>query len=286
MKRVLPILGTILAMLPVISGCAIHPPIADADAEAASSSAQPRPVSGQLANTVDPASPTEADIARIQQRLLELGFAPGPVDGIAGPAFTDALIAFQKLHDLPRDGKLSEAVLAALEVPVQPVSAIDHPGLHVEADLARQLLTVYADGRVVRILPISSGNGAPYRTQSGRIVPANTPTGLFHFMRRIRGVHSSYLGDLYNPLFFTRSGYAVHGSRQVPPHPASHGCIRIPVRDSNWFFDTVPLGAPFLVSAQPLAVTNTRGDPTNIPDAAMDSRKFTGDPAGGCKITG
>jgi hypothetical protein len=284
MKRALPILGLTLALL--IGGCAIQNPTVSTASGEASLPVPSQLVAAQPADAVDPAAPTEADITRIQQRLLELGFAPGPVDGIAGPAFTDTLIAFQKLHGLPRDGKLSDAVLAALEAPVQPVPSLDHPGLHVEADLARQLLIVYADGRVVRILPISSGNGEPYRTQSGRIVPANTPTGLFHFVRRIRGVHSSYLGDLYNPLFFTRSGYAVHGSRQVPPHPASHGCIRIPVRDSNWFFDTVPLGAPFLVSAQPLAVDNPHGDTTAAPDTAMEGREFAADPAGGCTITG
>lgn len=206
-----------------------------------------------LEHAGQPATPYP-DISHVQQRLLELGFAPGPVDGIAGPAFLDALIAFQKLNDLPRDGQLSEAVQAALITPARPVASLAQPGYHVEADLARQLLTVYNNGQRVRILPISSGNGEAYKNKSGRTVQANTPTGLFRFTRRIRGVHKSYLGELYNPVFFTSSGYAVHGSRQVPPYPASHGCIRIPIRDSAWFLNTVPLGAAFLISAEPLTV--------------------------------
>ena len=32
--------------------------------------------------------------------------------------------------------------------------------------------------------------------------------------------------------------YAIHGYPQVPPYPASHGCVRIPVWASAWMYDT------------------------------------------------
>ncbi|MCB1719100.1 MAG: murein L,D-transpeptidase [Candidatus Competibacteraceae bacterium] len=264
-KAVLNLWLSAMILLLAASGCALfpHPP-------SAAGQDLPQRVSSQhiatqpLARVEQPATPY-LDISHVQQRLLELGFAPGPVDGIAGPAFHDALIAFQKLNNLPRDGQLSEAVQAALATPARPVASLAQPGYHVEADLARQLLTVYNNGRIVRILPISSGNGEAYKNKSGRTVQANTPTGLFRFVRRIRGIHKSYLGELYNPVFFTSSGYAVHGSRQVPPYPASHGCIRIPIRDSAWFLNTIPLGTPFLISAEPLTV-EIRPDDT-LPNA-------------------
>jgi hypothetical protein len=46
---------------------------------------------------------------------------------------------------------------------------------------------------------------------------------------------------LYNPVFFN-GGIAVHGAPSVPAYPASHGCVRIPMSASRWFYDTVPRG--------------------------------------------
>jgi hypothetical protein len=44
------------------------------------------------------------DIRKVQQRLKDLGFNPGPIDGIPGPKTSKAIIAFKKQHGLnPRD---------------------------------------------------------------------------------------------------------------------------------------------------------------------------------------
>ena len=129
---------------------------------------------------------------------------------------------------------------------------IDGDGLHAEADLSRQILTLYSGGKIVRIMPISSGSGKAFEEAGEGTHIAKTPTGDFYFFAHIYGLHKSHLGDLFNPVYFHKDGYAVHGDLLVPPYPASHGCLRITVEDSKWFVNEVPLDTPILVSEKAL----------------------------------
>jgi len=117
---------------------------------------------------------------------------------------------------------------------------------HVEVDLSRQRLCVVdGSGRVVKTLPVSSGSGKWF-TSEGRTRRAITPRGRFTVDRKIAGWHKSPLGMLYYPIFINR-GVAIHGSRSVPPRPASHGCIRIPMSVAKEIFDVTPFGTVVLV---------------------------------------
>jgi peptidoglycan hydrolase-like protein with peptidoglycan-binding domain len=55
------------------------------------------------------------DVEMLQERLTELGFAPGPIDGAYGPQTAAAVEAFQMLSDLKQDGKADARTVAALE---------------------------------------------------------------------------------------------------------------------------------------------------------------------------
>lgn len=46
------------------------------------------------------------DVRGAQQRLFNLGFDPGPLDGILGPKTENAIRAFQKAHDLNESGRM------------------------------------------------------------------------------------------------------------------------------------------------------------------------------------
>ena len=39
---------------------------------------------------------------------------------------------------------------------------------------------------------------------------------------------------MWNPVYFN-FGVAIHGAMEVPPYPASHGCVRIPIFISEYF---------------------------------------------------
>lgn len=206
-----------------------------------------------------PSMPNEEQVKAVEERLSHLGYDPGEADGNADSLFECALIAFQKMNGLKPDGKISPVVIKALQNPVQPRPTQMHEGIHSEADLQRQVMTVYLNNDILRILPISSGSGKSYEDLEGGIGVAKTPIGDFHFFAHSWGIHKDHLGELFNPVFFHVDGYAVHGDLFVPPYPASHGCLRIPIKDSEWFEKMVPLGSPLVVSktALPYARTHT-----------------------------
>ena len=55
------------------------------------------------------------------------------------------------------------------------------------------------------------------------------------------GFDPSPLGTLYDPMYFT-GGYAIHGNPSVPPYPASHGCVRVPMWIAPTLYDTNDYG--------------------------------------------
>jgi lipoprotein-anchoring transpeptidase ErfK/SrfK len=101
---------------------------------------------------------------------------------------------------------------------------------------------------LAKVLAVSSGNGKKYCSVSkkdGRksCGVAKTPRGNFRIQRRYKGVRESDLGTLLNPIYFT-GGFAVHGSPSVPAGPASHGCVRVTNKVSEWVFNNIKDGTP------------------------------------------
>lgn len=66
-------------------------------------------------------APSADQMIAMQQRLIELGYAPGQPDGVLGPATRRALRAFQADAGLIADGYPDDAVFAALQL--QPAAA-------------------------------------------------------------------------------------------------------------------------------------------------------------------
>lgn len=53
-------------------------------------------------------------VVRVQRRLIELGYSPGPDDGIVTGAMREAIAAFESDHGLPPTGDLSPRVIREL----------------------------------------------------------------------------------------------------------------------------------------------------------------------------
>lgn len=128
-----------------------------------------------------------------EQRLWDLGYWAGPVDGKFDSDSRHALIAFQKVERRTRTGKLTLDELNALRAATRPQPQhARYP--HVEIDLERQVLFVVDEsGEVARILPVSTGNGELYMDH-GQLHRARTPTGTFNVLRKIKGWRLSSLG--------------------------------------------------------------------------------------------
>lgn len=185
------------------------------------------------------------DRLEAEQRLWDLGYWAGPVDGKFDPASRHALIAFQKVERRPHTGNLTLNELNALRNASRPMPRYGLHG-HVEIDLQRQVLFVVDEtGAVLRILPVSTGNGELY-TDHGQVHRASTPTGTFKVLRKIKGWRLSSLGPMYYPSYIL-NGIAIHGSFSIPTHPASHGCIRIPMFAAKELSSLLPIGTEVVI---------------------------------------
>jgi len=60
------------------------------------------------------------EVRAVQERLRELGFFKGSLDGVFGPSTYDALKKFQKSRGLPADGVAGQQTLSALGLDVAP----------------------------------------------------------------------------------------------------------------------------------------------------------------------
>ncbi len=204
-------------------------------------------------------------VKALQQRLKELGFDPGPADGSFGNGTRQAVWAFEKLtSDIAYDqvtGVVTNDMWQMMQddLAFQPLR--QGAGTHVEIYLPRQVLIVFKDNKPELITHISSGelnadgtpktwcetltydtddNGAPLEEKITKAMcaEAKTPGGVFRFTRRYEGNRVGPLGGMWNPVYFNY-GIAVHGAKNVPDTPASHGCIRIPMFIADYFPDLV-----------------------------------------------
>jgi L,D-transpeptidase-like protein/putative peptidoglycan binding protein len=195
---------------------------------------------------IQSATLTKDEIRQAEQWLSDLGYWTGPVDGVWDGASRHALIAFQKIQKAKPTGRLTRAEWNALSVafPPKPRHA---QGPHIEVDIARQVLfLVDASGQIVKILPVSSGSGKNFHENGYPETRAITPCGHLEVFQKASGWKTSPLGQMHNPMYIV-GGIAIHGSEDVPPYPASHGCIRIPMFASSRLPKMVPTGTPVYV---------------------------------------
>ncbi|HEX6424281.1 MAG TPA: L,D-transpeptidase family protein [Acidimicrobiales bacterium] len=162
-------------------------------------------------------------VLALQQRLVELGYWLGDADGNYGQLTRQAVMAFQKVEGLGRDGVAGPVTQERLAVAGRPQPR-GSSGL--EIDLDRQVLFVVEGGRITWAINTSTGNGEAYISSTGGEARAVTPPGQFRIDRQIDGLREAPLGTLYRPKYFN-GGIALHGSGSIPANPASHGCARV-----------------------------------------------------------
>jgi hypothetical protein len=203
------------------------------------------------------------DVADVQQRLTDLGFWPGPIDGYFGDETRRSVWAYEKLVlGVPFNeptGQITPEMWDDMQEPfvIQPRRPNSTPN-HTEIYLPEQVIAVFHDDVPVMISHMSSGDNEEWceevtispgewnnpgdeplvRGECGKSV---TPGGVFTFNRQVEGVRQSSLGGMWDPVYFNY-GIAVHGALNVPLQPASHGCVRIPLALSPSFQELVSLG--------------------------------------------
>jgi PKD repeat protein len=168
----------------------------------------------------------------LEQRLHQLHYDLGSIDGYYGADTADAVTAFQKLHGLARTGSTDARFWRALEAAHDPVPRHGGPGLHVEVSKETQVLFLVRDGKVTLILTVSTG------------ATGNTPVGVWHVYSKVPGYNSE---QMYYSSFFV-GAFAIHGYHSVPPYPASHGCVRIPIWSAPHIYSLLGYGTTVYIS--------------------------------------
>ncbi len=203
------------------------------------------------------------DVAGVQQRLTDLGFWPGPIDGIFGDETRRSVWAYEKLvlgvpFNQPT-GQVTPEMWDDMQEPfvIAPRRPNASPD-HVEVYLPEQVLAIFHDDVPVMVTHISSGDGEEWCEEvtispgewnnpsdeplvRGECGVSLTPGGIFDVHREVEGIRQGSLGGMWDPVYFNY-GIAIHGALNVPLQPASHGCIRIPLSMSPDMQQLIDMG--------------------------------------------
>ena len=183
--------------------------------------------------------PAPPPVREAQQLLADLGYPVGPVDGIDGPQTQRALCAWRRLEGRevsrrPLQPGEVEALRATDGLPDARTA-----GRGVTVDNTCQVLYLRVDGRWQHVYRASTGTDGLPRA------------GSYTISWKRPGWHTSTLypapePNMYNSMYFHGS-IAIHGSRHVPPHPASAGCVRVTPTAADQLFATLRVGDPVRV---------------------------------------
>ena len=184
----------------------------------------------------------------LQRRLAALKYYPGRVNGRFGSDTLEAVWAFQETQGLHPRNAVRPAMQRALASPRPPKVLVPHGGrLRIEVNLKDQVLVLYKHNHVALVSHVSTAGGRYFCSTNGCGNPV-TPTGDFTTLSFMPGRVTVPLGEMYNPVFFIGTIYAIHGDTHVPRRPASHGCVRIPIRLASFFHTLVPIpGTPVYI---------------------------------------
>ncbi|MGD0245330.1 MAG: L,D-transpeptidase family protein [Streptosporangiaceae bacterium] len=182
-------------------------------------------------------------IKALQRRLAALKYYPGSIDGQFGTDTLEAVWAFYEVQGLRPHDYVDSAMKWALAHPKAPRPLVRDGGANrIEVSLSRETLVLWKNDQVQLISHVSTGGGYSFCSPGGGCGVAITPTGNYHTVVFMRGWVTVPLGEMYNPVFFIGTAFAIHGDTDVPLAPVSHGCVRIPM-DIAAFFHTL-VGIP------------------------------------------
>ena len=171
----------------------------------------------------------------VEQRLTDLSYRPGTIDGVKDAKTKSAVIAFEEWEGLPRDGVIGLAVWTRLQTATRPIPTQTSPGTNpwIEVNKTKQVLLYCKGGAVVWTLHVSTGSAS---------VGIVSPSGTWTILSKYAGSTSD---GMYWPAYYWNKGspnLAIHGYPNVPTYAASHGCVRTETWDQDAIYPLITVG--------------------------------------------
>ena len=178
-----------------------------------------------------------ADPAAVQRRLVALRYLPSDaVTGTWDYRTSQAVMAFQAWQGLDRDGQVGPQTLAELETASIPVPTKTGTGRRIEVYRSKGVTLLIEGSSVVQA--VHSSSGAP---------GYETPTGDYSVFRKEENSWSVPYQVWLPWASYFNGGIAFHEYPDVPPQPASHGCVRIPAPEAQGLYAFATIGTPVSV---------------------------------------
>jgi hypothetical protein len=229
-----------LLLVPIVALAVPTAASASPSAPAARTAHAARTAPGATVRALQPGM-SGAAVKALQRRLAALKYYPGAIDGQFGANTLEAVWAFEEVQGLPAHDYVTSAMQRALAHPRAPKMLVPRGGANrIEINLSREVLVLYHNKHVELISHVSTG-GHYYFCSSGGCGYAVTPTGNYRTVVFLPGWVTVPLGEMYNPVFFIGTAFAIHGDTDVPLAPVSHGCVRIPMDIAAFFHKLVTI---------------------------------------------
>jgi lipoprotein-anchoring transpeptidase ErfK/SrfK len=147
------------------------------------------------------------------------------------------VLAAQAWYGLGRDGIVGPVTLGALGQGAIPTPAVLSPGRHVEVYRSLGVALLVQDGITLRAVHVSSGRSPGFAT----------PSGTFKVFRKERFSWSVPYKVWLPYASYFHNGVAFHAYPEVPPTPASHGCVRVSYPEATLVYAFAKLGTTVVV---------------------------------------
>lgn len=205
---------------------------------------------------------TATQIREAQTIMRKFGIPAGPVDGKQGAMTKRGLCAFRYMSGMSVSrNSLDTATLSKLRSYNKSYASLGQ--IPARANSTNRELLVAHETCQAMTYSVKASNGKHYYKRVMAISTARpgktTPNGTFSLGFTQRGwscssrypescvkqttgrfATSTSYGNMYNFRAFHQGNlYGIHGSTSVPTYPASAGCIRVTVADSDWMFSNV-----------------------------------------------
>ena len=174
------------------------------------------------------------DVMHVQERLTELGYYQGPIDGVYDEEIYEGVRNYQAEFGLNPDGIVGPDTWNSIGLSPTIRYPLPPEGYSIEIDLDQKTLQLKQFTEIIETYPVAVGKPS-----------TPTPTGDWQIIQKTRNPGGPF-GTRWMRLNVPWGGYGIHGT-DAPESigtAASHGCIRMQNEDVNALYDIVPLGTP------------------------------------------